>query len=176
MHFISALLERKELDEADNWLATLEKFVPNSFETVRLRAEYLFLRGKQDEAFDLAMGFLDNPNAVPKDRGQQLALVAQVMESFADRLKASSNLVAAKKFADKAETLFGFQRSKNISAVGDIIYAATGPAKTRRRLSRRPGAVRGRLSGGKPADAGDACRPCGDGGRRAIRATGEDPA
>jgi tetratricopeptide (TPR) repeat protein len=133
--YITTLLEKKELDDADNWLRTLEKTAPNLFDTVRLRAEYQFLRGtttkKATEASvfykaagDLAMAFLDNPDAQPKDRGQQLLLVAQVMEGFGDRLKAEGKRVVAKEFGDKAETLFESQRSKTVSQAGDIYYAA----------------------------------------------------
>ena len=86
---------RKQLDDADNWLQTLEKTAPNHFDTVRLRAEYQFLRGNYKAAGDLAMAFLDNPDAQPKDRGQQLLLVAQVMEKFSDRLKAEGKQAVA---------------------------------------------------------------------------------
>ena len=143
-----SLLERKELDEADNWLTTLEKVAPNNFDAVRLRAEYPSSVARQDEAGDLAMAFLENFNALPKDRGQQLALVAQLMEGLANRLKAAGDQVRASKFMEKAETLFGLQRSKSISTVGDIIYAAyLARQKRRSRMPRCPGVVRGQLPG-----------------------------
>ena len=121
---VSALLERKELDEADNWLKILEKTVPNLFDTVRLRAEYLFLRGDYKAAGERAMAFLDNPLAEPKDRGQQLLSVAQVMEEFSDRLKTEGKQGIAGGFAENADMLFASLRSKKISETGDMQFAA----------------------------------------------------
>jgi len=122
--YINTLLEKKELEDANNWLQTLEKSSPNIFDTVRLRAEYQFLRGNFKGAGDLAMAFLDNPLAQPQDRGQQLLLVAQVMEKFSDRLKAEGKQVVAKGFEEKANTLYASLRSKKISEAGDIYFAA----------------------------------------------------
>ncbi len=122
--YVSALLERKELDEADNWLKILEKTVPNLFDTVRLRAEYLFLRGNYKAAGERAMAFLDNPLAEPKDRGQQLLSVAQVMEEFSDRLKTEGKQGIAGGFAENADMLFASLRSKKISETGDMHFAA----------------------------------------------------
>ncbi len=121
--YINTLLERKQLDDADKWLQTLEKSAPNLFDTVRLRAEHHFLRGSYEAAGNLAMAFLDNPRAEPRDRGQQLLLVAQVMERFSDRLKAEGKRVIAGGFAEKADALFASLRSPRVSATGDIYFA-----------------------------------------------------
>ena len=122
--YINTLLEKKELDDANNWLQTLEKSDPNLFDTMQLKAEYQFLRGNFKVAGDLAMAFLDNPLAQPKDRGQQLLLVAQVMEKFSDRLKVGGKQIVAKGFGENADTLFASLRSKKISETGDIFFAA----------------------------------------------------
>ena len=122
--YIHTLLEKKELDNAENWLQTLERTVPNLFDTVRLRAECRFLRGDYKAAGEGPMAFLDNPLAQPQDRGQQLLLVAKVMESFSDRLKAEGKQVVAGGFVDKADTLFASLRSRRISQEGDIVFAA----------------------------------------------------
>jgi tetratricopeptide (TPR) repeat protein len=122
--YIHTLLEKKELDDAENWLQTLERTVPNLFDTVRLRAECRFLRGDYKAAGEGPMAFLDNPLAQPQDRGQQLLLVAKVMESFSDRLKAEGKQVVAGGFVDKADTLFASLRSRRISQEGDIVFAA----------------------------------------------------
>jgi tetratricopeptide (TPR) repeat protein len=131
-------LEKKELDEANNWLQTLERrdderektlskreraMIPrNSFETVALRAEYHFLRGNYAAAADVAMAFLDNPDAQPSDRPQQLLLVAKVMEHFSDRLEEEDKPLPAKGFGDKADACFASLR--RVSKVGDIYFAA----------------------------------------------------
>ena len=121
---IATLLEKKELDEADSWLKNLEKTAPNLFDTVRLRAEYLFLRGDYKAAGERAMAFLDNALAEPKDRGQQLLSVAQLMEEFSDRLKAEGKQVVAGGFAENANMLFASLQNKKVSETGDMQFAA----------------------------------------------------
>ncbi len=133
--YISSLLEKKLLDDADNWLQTLEKvdkekekamsaedrrnLAHNFFETARLRAEYYFFSDKYKDAHDSAMAFLDNPDAQPPDRGQQLLLVAELMEKFADQARAHGK--PADVFAKEADKLILSQR--RISKLGDIFYA-----------------------------------------------------
>ena len=121
--YVNTLLEKKQLDDADTWLQTLEKAAPDLFTTVRLRAEYQFLRGNYEAADNLLMAFFDNPKAQPQVRGQQLLLVAQVMESFSDRLKGEGNKARAAKFAERADLLFGLQRGKKVSALGEVFFA-----------------------------------------------------
>ena len=131
--YINSLLERKDLEDAHNWLQTLEKTAPDLFDTARLGAEYKFLRGNAaasaaeasgfyKAASDQARAFLDNPRAQPPGRAQQLLRVAQLMESFSDRLKAEGKQVAARAFAEKADNIFTSLR--RISDTGDILFAA----------------------------------------------------
>jgi len=122
--YVNSLLEKKKLDDVDSWLSALEKAAPNQFDTVRLRAEYQFLLGNYKAAGDLPMAFLDNPNAEPKSRGQQLFLIASLMEKFSDRLKADGKRADARDFVEKADTLFTSLRSKRVSETGDILYAS----------------------------------------------------
>ena len=124
--YISSLLEKKDLDDADNWLKALEKIAPHYFDTVRLRSDYLFLRGDYKAAEDLALAFAlyPDPHAEPSNHGQQLLLVAQIMETFCDRLKAAGKDVLAEEFGAKADMLFTSQRSKKVSAMGDIYFAS----------------------------------------------------
>ena len=131
--YINSLMEKNHLDDADKWLQTLEKTAPNLFDTVQLRADYQFLRGNAatsasqasvcyKAAGDLAMAFLDNPLAQPPNRGQQLYLVARLMERFSDRLKAEGKEVVASGFAEKANTLFVSLRSKRVAEAGEIYF------------------------------------------------------
>ncbi len=148
MNYVANLLAKKEFEEANNWLNTLEKkdeekeknlskqdraaLPHNNFETARLRAEYHFVHGDNAAASDAApdyaaasdtaMGFLGNPDAYPQDRGQQLLRVAALMENFSDRLKAEDKLVVAKDFAQKADECFASLR--RVSSLGDIYFAA----------------------------------------------------
>ena len=94
----------------------------NSFDVVVRRAEYHFLRGNYAAAGDLAMAFLDNPDAQPQDREQQLLRVAVLMENFSDRLKAEDKPAVAKDFGEKAGACFASLR--RVSKVGDIYFAA----------------------------------------------------
>src|SRR5208282_1935978 len=103
--YISSLLDKKELEDADVWLQSLEKMAPNHFETMRFRAKYLFLRENYEAAGKLAMAFLENPNAQPQDRGTQLQSVAELMESFSELLQAQGKRAAAAEFMDKADRL-----------------------------------------------------------------------
>ena len=69
------------------------------------------------------MNYLDNPQALPKERGQQLLLVARLMEDFANRLQ-TDNKQAAADFLAKAETLFSSLRNKQVAQNGDFFHAA----------------------------------------------------
>ena len=44
MSYISTLLDRKEFEDADNWLQVLEKTVPDGYETMSFRADYFIRR------------------------------------------------------------------------------------------------------------------------------------
>ena len=127
--YIQSLLERKQLADIDKWLQILERNekdggAANLFDTVRLRAEYEYLRGDYKAAGNLAMAFLDNPNAHPQDRGQQLLLVAKTMETFGNWARAEGKPDLAGGFTERADTLFASLRSKRVSATGDLLFAA----------------------------------------------------
>jgi tetratricopeptide (TPR) repeat protein len=135
--YIATLLEKNQLKDADTWLQTLEKedklkeqamkpeersTIPhNFFDTVRLRAEYYFLRGSYDEASNHVMAFLDNPDGQPRDQGERLLLVAMALEKFGDRLKATGKPADVDKFSKKADLIFASLKSRE---GGDIHYAA----------------------------------------------------
>jgi cellulose synthase operon protein C len=122
--YIDSLLQKNVLEDADNWLQTLEKSSPDLFDTVRLRAEYKFLRGEHKAASDLVMDFLNNPRAQPQARWQQLLFVAQEIEKFADQLKkAEQEPKLAAALAEDADRLFSALRSKEVCPAGDLYYA-----------------------------------------------------
>ena len=124
--YVSTLLERKEFEDAENWLKALEKSAPDLFETVQLRAEYQFLHHEYKAAAALVMDFALNPkpHAQPQDHGQQVFLAAQAMEKFGERLQAEGKQVEANEFEEQAGRLFYSLRSRKVLETGEIFFAA----------------------------------------------------
>jgi tetratricopeptide (TPR) repeat protein len=118
--YIGLLLDRNNFADAEQWLTTLEKMTPNSFDVLRLRAECLARRGEFKAAVELITGYLDKPDP---NRGQQIYNVAVVVESIAARAKASNQDALAASFESKAEALYSSLRSKKVSLDGDYAYA-----------------------------------------------------
>ncbi len=119
--YIIALMDRKEYEDADRWLGTLEKAVqnprdpdlkfhfeskPDPFEAMRLRAEYLYRRGQYKEIGDKADDYIDNLSSTAPGRGDQIHLVAGFLEGISNRLKADHQPDVAKDFISKAEGLY----------------------------------------------------------------------
>ncbi len=122
--YINTLLEKKQLDDADNWLQTLEKTAPNHFDTVRLRAEYQFLRGNYKAAGDLAMAFLDNPNAQPA--GSRTTTVARGPGHGTIQRSAQGGRQAGRRRRVRREGRHAlcFPAEQKVSQAGDILFAA----------------------------------------------------
>jgi len=124
--YVGSLLEKKEFEDADNWLKALEKIAPDLFETVQLRAEYEFLHRDYKAAAALVMDFALNPrpHVQPQDHGQQVFMAAQAMEKFGDRLQAEGKRVEASEFQEQAGRLFYSLRSRKVLETGEVLYAA----------------------------------------------------
>jgi cellulose synthase operon protein C len=123
--YINSLLQKNEMADADKWLQAMEKSAPNYLDTVLLRAEYKFRNGEYKAASDLAYDFLRNPKAEPLDRGIQLLGIAGLMEHFANQLRTEGKqpaTVAA--LTEHTDELYTALRSKKISDVGELFYAA----------------------------------------------------
>ena len=125
--YILALMDRKEYEDADRWLGTLEMAVqnprdpdlkihfespPDRFEAMRLRAEYLYRRGQYKELGDKAEDYVYNLKSDAPDRGDQIHLVAGFLEGFANRLNADHQPDIAKEFMAKAASLYESIRSR----------------------------------------------------------------
>ena len=123
--YILALMERKEYEDADRWLGTLEKAIqnpndqdlkihfeplPTPFEAMQIRAEYLYRQGQYTELADKADNYVYNLKT--PDRGDQIHLVAGLLEGYANRLKADHQPAVAGGFMSKAETLYGSVRNR----------------------------------------------------------------
>lgn len=95
---------------ADDWLKKLERVSPNHFGTAQLRAEWLFREERHDEALRLVSDFIGKPNALPRNEGTRMRLVAQTLEQFVARLTGPERQDPqlqdmAQRYAMQAETL-----------------------------------------------------------------------
>jgi tetratricopeptide (TPR) repeat protein len=104
--YTSALLERKELQDAELWLNRLERLAPHHVWTMRLRAELLLQRGQYTEALDLLNRFVGMSDAQPADEAERSRLVAATLEAFGRRLKDLGQPEMAKRFVFDSETLW----------------------------------------------------------------------
>ena len=164
--YINTLLEKKQLDDADNWLQTLERTTrrrrrcrergrsPNLFDTVRLRAEYQFLRGNYKAAGNLAMAFLDNPDAQPQDRGQQLLLVAQAHGNIQRSAQGGRQAGRRRPVCREGRHALRFPAEQESLRDGrHLLRRLSCPAKADPRMPGGPGAVLGQVPGGNVADS-----------------------
>jgi tetratricopeptide (TPR) repeat protein len=69
--YVRLLLERSEIDEADLWVARLEKLQPQALETNELRARILVAEGRAASAIELLAGLVGK--SAPKDAAQTTA-------------------------------------------------------------------------------------------------------
>jgi tetratricopeptide (TPR) repeat protein len=137
--YIIELMDRKEYEDADRWIGTLEKAMhnprdpdlkiqidplPDPFESMRIRAEYLYRRGQYRELGDKAESYIYNLDPRSNDRGQQLLLTAGLLESCANRLKADHQPDIAAEFMSKAEKLFDSLRSGKLAVDGWVFYTS----------------------------------------------------
>jgi tetratricopeptide (TPR) repeat protein len=104
--FAEALVERKELQEAEVWLKQLEQIAPDDFATVRLRAEFEVAHRRFVLALTALKRYLESPTATNSDRAARLLRVATSMEKFAGKLRQDGQNTVAETFADEAETVF----------------------------------------------------------------------
>ena len=104
--YVAALMDNKELGEAERYLDSLERVAPNTFETVGLRAEALFRRGKHDQAMAVLKQYVDRPDAIPSDRAVRLQLVADKLDVLARRTSGADRDVYGSRYAREAEIIF----------------------------------------------------------------------
>ena len=102
--YISAELEHEEIGEAEIWLDTLERLVPDAYFTVVLRADDL-VRRKPDEALKLLTKYAERPNVSQDELLAGQRDVVKKLEQFADRLSDAHETAAADRFLQKAESL-----------------------------------------------------------------------
>jgi len=103
--YIAALLERKEVSEAELWLKRLEGLAPGAFTTVSLRAHALLRRGQFDRSIRALKDFAEGAVAESAERAVRLGLVARRLEEFAQELKGTNQASAFGQFVKEAEAM-----------------------------------------------------------------------
>ncbi|MGO8751158.1 MAG: tetratricopeptide repeat protein [Thermoguttaceae bacterium] len=103
--YISAVLARQEISEAELWIPRLETIAPEQLSTVLLRAQILCQRGEYDAVIGRLKGYLDLPASQKADRPARIALVATSLEQLGQTLGKPEQKAAALKFTSEAESL-----------------------------------------------------------------------
>jgi tetratricopeptide (TPR) repeat protein len=103
--YVEFLLQRNEIQEAELWLAQLEKIAPDRFSTTVLRAQAMMGRKRHAEAIDLLKGLLKKADGDAESRLTRMALVATTLNEFSFRAKKEDEKVASQ-YASEAESLY----------------------------------------------------------------------
>jgi tetratricopeptide (TPR) repeat protein len=104
--YVAMLLERKEIQEAELWLARLEESAPDDFSTASLKADASVRRQQIDEAIQTLRTYLDSPTAKPAERDARLRLVAAWLESISRLTSGPDQKASAAKLFAAAEALY----------------------------------------------------------------------
>ena len=104
--YIRALVEHNETTEAEVYLGRVDPSLSEQFGIVSLRADILLRRNELDAMVDLLMSYVDRSNAQPPGRPDRVALAAQLLERFAERLTEPRQKPAATLCLQKAEKLY----------------------------------------------------------------------
>ena len=111
--YINWLLAKKEVDTAETWIDRLEELDPESLRTVSLRAAWLVLRQRTDDALERLEAYADSQQPGSEKSSTPLPRIASVLEQLAaqsEQDEASGRLLAA------AEKLYR-QSAKNQPAL-----------------------------------------------------------
>ncbi len=74
--YLEAMISHNEFSTARSYIARLQKLAPNAYGTVDMEARLLAQKGEYDKAFDLLVGFLNRPDALPSDPKQRASVLA----------------------------------------------------------------------------------------------------
>jgi tetratricopeptide (TPR) repeat protein len=114
--YIRELLDHAEVGDAEVFLRQMREKWPNDIRTILLQAELLARSEKAETALDSLKGFVDNPQAIPADRGQRMRLMALSLEDFCNRVLDIEQAADAKKYLQTAELYFKQYASDHPSA------------------------------------------------------------
>lgn len=87
--YIQFLINRKEISEAELWLAKLQKVAPQEFYTLALTTEIQFLQRHYDNLLTSIDEFLSSSSLKPAEQQERLRQAANLLEGYAARLKQS---------------------------------------------------------------------------------------
>jgi tetratricopeptide (TPR) repeat protein len=104
--YVGMLLQHKEIQEGELWLARLEELAPDDFATARLKAQTLLERRKVDEAVLALRGYLAKATSRPKDRDARVRLVASYLAAAGRAAGAAEGQPPASRLLDEAELLY----------------------------------------------------------------------
>lgn len=104
--YIEAMLRQGEISSVEMYLDRLDKLVPNLFNGAALRADWLCATKQPEKALELLKGFVDLPDALPKDREARLRLTADKLSQLGLQLNQQEQKPLAEQFAAAAEKLY----------------------------------------------------------------------
>jgi tetratricopeptide (TPR) repeat protein len=104
--YVEALLDRKEISEAELWLKRLEELSPGSLDTRGLRARAKVERKEFDEAVAYLIEPLAKPGLESSQRDRLLPAIASLLEQLSLRARENDQQEGAEKLAAEAETLY----------------------------------------------------------------------
>ena len=104
--YVAMLLQHKEIQEGELWLARLEELAPDDFATARLKAQALLERRKVDEALLALRGYLARATSRPADRDARVRLVASYLVAAGRAAGAAEGPPTPSKLLDEAELLY----------------------------------------------------------------------
>jgi cellulose synthase operon protein C len=119
--YVKMLLDQGHLLDAKLWLEKFEK-VAQPGDAVPLRAELMFLQKSWGAITPFLTAYLDQAGAVPKDRFDRVAIVAQLFEDFGNRLTAPTERATAQSYFEQAGKLL--EENAKSRSEGEMALAA----------------------------------------------------
>ncbi|MCE5302575.1 MAG: tetratricopeptide repeat protein [Planctomycetaceae bacterium] len=103
--YISALLDHGETSNAEVYLQQLEGLHPNHIMTNWLRAEMFVANGQPQQALELLLKFINQPNAQPPEKDVRQRLIAERLEKLAGQMKKPADKAMRERFLQRSEML-----------------------------------------------------------------------
>jgi predicted Zn-dependent protease len=103
--YISELLKHNEISSAETYCTRLEEIAPAWFPTVTLRADLLCAADQAHDAFGILKDFVDNVDAIPRERGVRLRLVSDKLAEIGRHMTKPEQASVAAECVALAESL-----------------------------------------------------------------------
>jgi cellulose synthase operon protein C len=101
--YTEALIDEKEISEAEIWLRRLEQLAPNQFGTIVVRARLLARQDRYNEAYDSLIKFIDSDTADARTRLARRRLASMHLEEFGTELVRRGRKQESARFFTQAE-------------------------------------------------------------------------